>query len=338
MLHSRNIVFTGVNQVEVLDEPVPELGPRQALLEARVSLISTGTEGICLSHLYDSGTHWDEWIKYPHHPGYSMVADVVAVGTEARLFRGRERVVSWTNHRRYNVMNEDALVPVPEGVSDEEAAWFAISLIVQNGVRSARHVLGEHVVVIGLGILGQLAVQYLRLLGARTVIAVDTAEARLEMARAHGATHCIQSTSDACREQVFEITGGLGADVVYDVTGNYRVLPDALRLLRRFGRVIVLGDTGQPSEQRLTGDLIRKGLQIIGTHATTPPPVSTDHARWSNAEMAALYFDYLRRGDIRVADLITHRYSPEEAPEAYRMLQTDRSTAMGVIFDWSRLE
>lgn len=52
--------------------------------------------------------------------------------------------------------------------------------------------------------------------------------------------------------------------------------------------------------------------------------------------MVELFFTYLQRGDMRVSDLITHRYSPQMAPESYRMLQTDRSEAMGVLFDWTR--
>jgi threonine dehydrogenase-like Zn-dependent dehydrogenase len=212
-----------------------------------------------------------------------------------------------------------------------------MATIAQNGVRRAEHRLGDAVAVIGLGLLGQLVVQYVRLLGARQVIAIDTAERRLQMARTHGATTTLALNVAQAREEVLALTEGMGVEVVYDVTGVAAVFGPALRLLRRFGRLVLLGDTGSPSDQHLVGEVIMKGLQIIGAHDSNSPPVSTDHTYWSSLRMADLFFAYLLRGDMRVSDLITHRYIPQDAPEAYRMLREERASAMGVIFDWTQL-
>ncbi|MDQ2905562.1 MAG: hypothetical protein M3Y81_18715 [Chloroflexota bacterium] len=92
-----------------------------------------------------------------------------------------------------------------------------------------------------------------------------------------------------------------------------------------------------PSEQCLTGDVVTKGLSIIGAHDSNPPPLSSDHAYWSKRRMAEMLFTYVLRGDIRVSDLVTHRYSPLDAAEAYRVLREERMTAMGVIFDWTQV-
>jgi len=179
-------------------------------------------------------------------------------------------------------------------------------------------------------------VQYSRLMGARCVIAVDLAKQRLDMALSHGGTHALGRGAAESVEEVHSLTDS-GADVVYDVTGHSSVFPGALAMAKRFGKVIVLGDTGSPSEQRLTSDVITRGLRIIGAHDNNPPPESTDHAYWSHRKMAELFFTYLGRGDMRVSDLITHRYHPADAPEAYRMLREERDSAMGVIFDWTLL-
>jgi threonine dehydrogenase-like Zn-dependent dehydrogenase len=125
--------------------------------------------------------------------------------------------------------------------------------------------------------------------------------------------------------------------VVYDVTGAAPVFSVALTLLRRFGRLVLLGDTGTPSEQRLTGDVVTKALSIVGAHDSNPPPISTDYAYWSKQRMVELFFTYLLRGDMRVSDLMTHRFSPLDAPEAYRVLREERMMAMGVLFDWTQL-
>ncbi|GCE30606.1 hypothetical protein KDA_60900 [Dictyobacter alpinus] len=337
-MQSLNIVFTGKNQVEVNEEPIRELKPDEFLVQATKSLISTGTEGICLGRLFDPGTHWDQWVKYPFHTGYSLVGRVVAVGTQVQHVHEGERVALRLPHSQYHVVGPDEVVyHIPEGVSDEDATWFHLATIVQNGIRRAQHQLGDSVVVIGLGLLGQLVVQYTRLLGAQQVIAIDVAEKRLEMARAHGATTVLQMGAAEAREHVLALTEGKGVHVVYDVTGAAPVFSHALSLARNFGKIIILGDTGSPAAQQLTGDVIRRGLSIIGAHDGNPPSVSTDHAYWSHLRMGELFFTYVERGDMHVNDLVTHRFAPTAAPEAYRLLREERATAMGVIFDWQEL-
>jgi threonine dehydrogenase-like Zn-dependent dehydrogenase len=174
-------------------------------------------------------------------------------------------------------------------------------------------------------------------MGAKQVIAIDTASARLEMACQHGATVALTASAADSYDEVMRLTNAIGVDVVYDITGAPAVFQKALRLVRRFGKLILLGDTGNPSEQRLTPDIVLKGLKIIGAHDSNPPPLSSDHAHWSHREMTNLFFTYLQRQDIQVADLITHRYPPQEASRAYDMLRTDRASAMGVVFDWTGL-
>lgn len=336
-MQSLCIMFTGKDKVELVWEEVPPIGKGQVLVRARKSLISTGTECICLGHLFEEGTHWDRWVKYPFPPGYSMVGVVEQVGEDVTQVKPGDRVVFQRSHRQWHVVEAKALTLVPDAVSDEDASWFALAMIAQNAVRAAQHQMGDNVVVIGAGLLGQLTVQYLRLQGAAQIIVVDPAEPRLKMAQAHGATTVIAKKVEHAREEILALTEGKGAEVVYDVTGIASVFAPAITLLRRFGKLILLGDTGEPSQQYLTGDVITKGLRIIGTHASNPPEVSTDHAPWTQSEMYKLFFTYVARGDMRVNDLITHRYTPHEAPQAYYMLRHDRSAAMGVVFDWTQV-
>jgi 2-desacetyl-2-hydroxyethyl bacteriochlorophyllide A dehydrogenase len=334
-MQSLNVVFTGQDQVEVRDEPIGDPGTGEVLVRASKTLISTGTESIVLGRLFEAGSHWDRWVQYPFAPGYSMAGRVAAVGAGVRGVREGDRVAVRKPHHQYVVAAEGALTPIPDDVTDEDATWFGLAKIAQNGVRRAEHRLGDAVAVIGLGPVGQLVVQYVRLLGAQHVIAIDLAAPRLELARAHGATAVLHAGAGEARDEVLRLTDGLGADVVYDVTGAPAVFPTALRLLRRFGRLVLLGDTGTPTEQRLTGDVVTKGLHIIGAHDGNPPAESTDHAYWSSQRMAELFFTYLQRGDMHVRELITHRYTPAEAPRAYSLLRDQRATTMGVIFDWT---
>ena len=99
---SRNIVFTGKDQVEFMKEAVRGPGSGEVMLKARKTLISTGTEGICLSRLFEPGSHWDHWVTYPFHPGYLMVAEVVAIGVAITAGPGAPvmAVVSGKNETR----------------------------------------------------------------------------------------------------------------------------------------------------------------------------------------------------------------------------------------------
>ena len=156
---SHNIVFTGKNQVEFIKEPVRNPGSGEVLLKARKTLISTGTEGICLSRLFEPGSHWDRWVTYPFSPGYLLVGEVVAVGPDVDQIPEGARFGVRRPHSEFVTVSTSDLYPVPEGIVDEDAPWFGLATIVQHGVRRAEHQLGEIVVVIGLGLLGQLTVQ-----------------------------------------------------------------------------------------------------------------------------------------------------------------------------------
>lgn len=261
-------------------------------------------------------------VRYPAYPGYCQIGHVMGIGAGVTGFNEGDRVASVASHRQFAVVPAATVYPVPGALADEEAVWATLSHIVQHGVRKANIAMGEVVVVIGLGLLGQLAVQYARLSGAAQVIAIDAVPLRLEMAARHGASHTLAvGAQDALA-------------AVSDITGNAQVFAAALGLLRRFGKLVLIGDTGTPAEQHLTGDVIKRDLQILGAHAINPPPHASDYARWSRAAMVQLFFGYLEREQMKVADLITHRFPVEQAPAAYELLRQDRAAAMGVLFNF----
>ncbi|MCE5238173.1 zinc-binding dehydrogenase [bacterium] len=336
-MESLAIFFTGPQTVELRRVRVPDPGRGEVLVRTTKTLISTGTECIAYAHLIEPGTNWERMVQYPWAAGYSHAGVVEAVGEGVADLRPGDRVASFHRHSQYAWGPAESFLPVPEGVTDEEGTFYALTTVVQNAIRKAEHELGDTVVVVGLGILGQLVVQYARLMGAREVIAVDLSEGRLAMAAEHGATATLCMGADAAREPLADLTGGRLADVVYDVTGNPEVFAPAQRLARRFGRLVLLGDTGTPSQQRLVNDFLWRGLRIIGAFSGDPPPDETDHHFWTRKNMARLFFDYVRRGQMRVSDLITHRFRPQEAAEVYKMLLHDRGATVGVVFDWEQV-
>jgi 2-desacetyl-2-hydroxyethyl bacteriochlorophyllide A dehydrogenase len=337
-MKSLYVVFPEPCQVEVREELIGPPGPGEILCEARKSLISTGTETHCLRGVFDPGTNWTEWVQYPFRPGYSMAARVIAVGDGVSRFREGDRVTGWAAHQSTFTAAPEGYCPIPDGVSDEDATWSSLAVTTQLAVRRAQHALGETVGVVGLGILGQLVVQYVALQGARAIVAIDPTAGRLEMARAHGATHSLTMTAQECREAVAEITHGRMLDVVYEVTGLPDALAPCIRLVRKLGRVILLGDTPTPTKQCLGPGVVSDSIGILGIHGTMVPEHASEFNPWTRDEAVTLFFDYLLQGRMRVSDLVTDRFDPREAPAVYQELVRDRSAVMGAIFDWSASE
>jgi len=324
------VSFPQPRSVELVEQEVPDPGPGQVLTRTLVSLLSTGTEMWCYRGEFDEQTTWANWVRFPFTPGYQSVGEVVALGEDVEGIRPGDRVFLTAGHVGYVVSDAGAVVKVPEDVSEEDAAWAALAFISQTGVRRANHSMGDTAVVIGLGPLGQMVVQYLRVIGLREILAVDTVPLRLDAALAHGATAAFCGSAADARDFVLQHTDGMLADVVYDVTGHYAVLPKALRLARDFGVVELIGDTPHPSKQHITQDILARQVTLIGTHNAKLGP----GAFWTVQRQIQLFYLYLGRGQMRTADLITHRFRPQQAAECYQLLDTDRGSTIGVMFDW----
>lgn len=347
-MKSKYIVFPNPREVDVWEEQIAPPEEGEILCAAEKSLISIGTELHCLNGEFEPGTNWYDWVEYPFRPGYSMVGRVLAVGEGVTVVKEGDRVANYGFHqqyykiqmhekKRYDIPEGIGFYVLPDGITAEDGTWRSLACTAQNAVRRAEFQFGETVGVVGLGILGQLVTQYLAAAGARRIIVIDPAADRLKLAKAHGATHALQVDVRDAADLVHEITGGWMLDVVFDITGHPATLAPCIQLVRRFGRLVLLGDTPTPGKQHLGPGVVFKAISILGIHGYAVPERTNEFTPWTVEAMSALFFDYLLRGKMRVADLVTHRHSPLQAPEVYLNLLKDRSSALGVIFDWTML-
>jgi len=327
------IWFPAPGEVTLRHGPDPEPGPGEVAVEATASLISTGTECTVLQQRYAPDTHWARWGRFPFAPGYSLVGRVRAIGPGVQGLAPGDRVAVRAPHRQVALVQR-VVAAVPPDIPDVQACWFALGTITQNGVRRAQIELGDTVAVVGLGILGQLVCQYAWTAGARRVIAIDPEAQRLRVAERLGATHPLPLPVSEAADAVRRITGGRMADVVFDVTGAAAAFAPALGLVRRLGRFVLLGDTGYPEQQHLTPEVITRGIQIIGTHDSHPPAVASEHAFWSHTQMAELFFELLRQGRLRVAEIPSQVLSPRQAPRIYQELCARPGAYLGIVLDW----
>ena len=332
-LKSKAVVFTGQRQVDLIETELPDPGRGEFTIQTLNTLMSMGTEMFCYRGESDPGSHWHGWVKYPFYPGYSCVGQAIKVGDDVDGLNEGDRVFCTLSHRQFANLraNPVGITKIPDEVTNEEAVWCKLATITQTAVRQAEHAMGDTAVVIGAGPIGQLVTQYLRVVGLRAVLLIDQLQSRLDIGLAHGATAGYYGSAADAKDFVLEHTDGVLADVVYDATGHYTVLPLALPLARRFGKVMLLGDSPHPSKQHLTADLLTRQLRLMGTHNENLPP---HQAHWTPIRQQRLFLQYVQRKQMRVADLITHRFKPSDAPEVYARFNRDRGNSIGVVFEW----
>ena len=337
-MRSQKLIFPEPFQAEWIEEDVPDPGPGEVLIRTRQTMISTGTELTAYTGGFSPDSIWASYIQYPFHDaGYSNVGDVVAVGPDVTEFEVGQRVVSSGRHATYNIQSMSRMQAIPDNMSDNQAVFVSLGKTVLNGVRLARIALGEAIVLVGAGILGQLALQYAALSGAFPLISVDLSEQRLQMAQTHGATHILIGGRDELLDDIRQITRGRMADVVFEITGNQHVIPSVLQMARRLGRVIILGSPRGKVEVDFHNEVHTLGLQVIGAHVSTHPAVETPYNPWTLARNGELFCDLVMAGRLQLDDLITHRYRWQDAPAAYKMLAEDRTQAMAVVLeDWMK--
>jgi len=333
----RKIVFKRAKEVAIEETDVPNPSSGQILVKSLVTLISTGTELTMLSGDFPKGSVWDRITRYPLTPGYSNCGEVKDIGKRVSDLKVGDRVVSDAPHGEYALVKGDLAVKIPEGISDEEATFWNLSATVMNGVRLANIRLGESVVVVGAGILGQLACQYSRLCGGFPVMVVDLSEKRLEMAKKMGATATLQSGKDEVQDRISVLTKGRGADVVFEVTGNPQVIPWELSLVKQQGRLILLSSPRAPTSLDFHDYMNWPSRIIVGTHVSSHPAFETPFNPWTRKRNTELFFDLVSYGVVKVRDLITHRYQWTRAKEVYKKLMDpmgERLQVVGVLLDF----
>jgi len=325
------LVFIGRRQAILQKMKLPPLGPNSLLLRSQVSLISTGTELTAFGHCFEQGTHWDAWVKYPFQPGYATVARIAQAGKNIRDARIGHRVVARVPHASHHVVKETQIAFVPDTISNEEAVWFALAKIAFAGMLTANLPPGARVAVVGAGPLGQTVVRWAAISAAAEIVVIDRNGKRLALARRGGATGTIARALEEEIDSIIVNSGGCRPEVIFDCTGNPSVLPRALRLVADHGKIIILGDTGFPSAQHLTSDVIWRGVSILGAH-----DLHTSSSKWEDErEIFQLFFHFLSNRSFSTAHLVTHRFDPQQAQQAYLLAEERKGDTCGILFNWN---
>jgi threonine dehydrogenase-like Zn-dependent dehydrogenase len=263
---------------------------------------------------------------------------VVEIGSNVTKVKVGDRVACrWTTHSLYCAIHEDLATIIPDNVSFEEASLVNIATFPMAAIRKCKLEMGESAIVMGLGILGMMAIKELRLAGAAPIVAVDPVAERRALALKYGADYAFDPFEEGFAKKVKEVTVG-GANVAIEVTGKGQGLDMVLDCMARFGRVALLGCTRNPD---FTIDYYRKvhypGITMIGAHTQCRPPHDSAPGWWTEKDDRMTLMNFYRLGRMNLSSMVEETHKPEEAPEVYTRLATERFFPL-VQFDWRNME
>lgn len=317
------VQFRGINDLTLAEVDPPRIADDEVLVELR-------SVGICHSDFELLEGRYIIPFEYPLIPGHEWSGTVAEVGPDVTSFRPGDRVlgecVIGQEHFGFSISGAAAeffvarpewLHRVPDELSDTQAALVEpFSCAYFAAMKADNLNASDTAIVFGAGPIGLGCVAVASTLGARVICAEPNA-ARADLARQLGATDVIDPTAESFLDQVAELTGGRGADVVMEASGQPAAMAATLEVAGFNARLVNIGiDVGRSAPAKL-GLVQSKQLQVRGTIGS--PGV------WP----ATLRF--LARTGLDLSAMVTQRFPLTDAPDAYAAARkTDQNVKVHV--------
>ncbi len=327
-------VLHGIGDLRYEERVAPE--PRSGEVVLRV-----GACGVCgsdIPRVFTKGTY-----TFPTIPGHELAGTVVALGegVEDALLGRRMAVFPLVPCRRcapcaigayaqcedYDYLGSRCdggfaelvrvptwnLLPLPDGVSFEEAAMVEPAAVAVHALRRAGVDIGDTVAVYGAGPIGLMVAMWARAWGAREVLLVDIDPEKLDFAASQGFSRLCHGRDQDAPAWVRQATEGRGADVVIEASGSSPAYEQCMRSARTFGRVVLLGNPA--GEMKLTQEaywaILRQELGVFGTWNSSYGVMPRDEWR--------LALEFMAAKRLNLKPLVTHRVHLSELFDALKM-------------------
>ncbi len=330
-MQARRLIRTDVRKIEVEEYDPGPVPPDGILVQNDFTAISVGTEIFSWTQGYEPGRE----SHYPRGTGYCSAGTVLEVGSEITDVVVGDRIAGQGNHASHAVITR-LYRKVPMAVPSKTAVYMVISAIAMHGHRVGRPELGEAVVVMGLGIVGQIAATLAVLAGGLPVIGIDLDEFRIGKALARGGIVCLNPTQvDDLPASVRGLSYEDGANLIIEATGKPAVYPTAVKLACTGGRLVALGSPRGTVEMNFLADVHLREVSILGAIQPKTPEQDHIYYRWTKNRDRDLVLRLMAEGRLPIEDLITHTARPEACQDIFTMLADDPVDALGVVFDWT---
>ena len=356
-------------ETELRDIPCPTVGRGEVLIQTRVSLISVGTERMLVdfgkASMLDKARQQPEKVKMvlekvstdglfatigavqskleqPIPLGYCNAGVVVAVGAGVTELEVGDRVASNGNHAEMVRVPMNLCAKIPKGVSDEAAAFTVLSAIALQGIRLVKPDLGEHVVVVGLGLIGLVTVQLLRAQGCQ-VMGIDFDDNKLALAQKFGATTVNPGKGEdsVAAGMSFSLNRGVDAVLITAATQSNDPVSHAAQMSRKRGRIVLVGLTGLDLKR---SEFFEKELTFQVSCSYGPGRYDKQYedgdidypfgfVRWTEQRNFEAVLTMLADGRIDVPSMVSHRFDFRDALKAYDILTQERS-ALGILMNY----
>lgn len=342
---------------QVAEVPVPSVRPKSALVKTAASLVSAGTERALVDfaekNLVEKARSRPDLVRQvidkarregirptieaafnrldqPMVLGYSSAGTIVEVGEGLTGFQPGDRVAcaggGFAVHAEYEVVPQNLMVKLPDEVSFEKAAFTTLGAIALHGFRLASPEVGERVAVIGLGLLGLLAVQIAQAAGC-SVFGVDIDPQRVELAESLGFQVVVRSNAESAGAAFSQ---GRGFDTVLICADTESDDPVELAgaLARDRGIVVAVGAVGMTLPRKV---YYEKELQFLISRSYGPGRYDAGYeeeghdypygyVRWTEGRNMQAVADLMAAGHLNVERLISHRFPIDRATEAYELI------------------
>lgn len=327
-MKTRAAILAALNAPLILDEI--EIPP----LECGQVLVKVDCSGICGAQLGEIAGVKGPDKFLPHLLGHEGGAVVLETGPGVTHVREGDHVVmhwrkgagiqarpatykwnggtlnsGWvTTFGEHAVVSENRLTSIPKDIPFEIAALMGCAVTTGLGLinNDACVKIGQSVAVLGAGGVGLNAIQGAALVAAHPIIAIDLYDHKLEMARAFGATHTINSRTTDLASEIGKIVGAAGVDVFIENTGQVRLIELAYKLTAKQGRTILVGVPRHDQDITIHSLPLHFGKVLTGCEGGhTDPPVDIPR-----------YLRLYRSGKLKLDPLITHRFTLDEINKA----------------------
>lgn len=350
------------------DVPRPSITSTQVLVDTRASLISIGTERhlreLASSSLVGKARARPDLVRQVadrlrrdglRHTwgavnrrldeemplGYSAAGVVIEVGEAVVDIRPGERVsTAGAGHADLQVVAGNLTNRIPETISLEQAAFAAVGSVAMHAHRLAEIGPGDRLLVIGLGLVGQIAVQIGTAAGALTA-AVDLDQWKVDVAHDRGILSFV--ADDGGWNAINDWSDGRGADAVLvtAATSSSDPMLRGIRAARDRGTVVIVGDVGLDLDRR---PLYEKELTLKiarsygpGRYDPTYEQLGIDYpygqVRWTAGRNMRAVIDLISTGSLDVDSLITHRFTFDRVKDAYSIVENE-GRVLGVVIDY----
>ena len=338
-------VWTDYGKMEIQEVSKPVIGDNEVLLKVRAA-------GLCMTdlHVYTGQFLYG---KPPHILGHEICGEVAELGKGVTGIQVGQRVLVETSigcgsceacrkGNRHLCANREEIgtaphyggyaqyvkapaknvIPIPDEVTDEEAAIFESVVCPSGGLMRLGVRMGETVVVYGVGPAGLAFIQTAKALGAGKVIAVARNKRRLERTIHFGADEIICSSEENVAERILELTDGNGPGLVCDTTGATSIIEEAVNIAANGGRVVLYGLPAESASMEFPiKTIVMKQLEVHGVE--------------NNPYVWEPLLNLVAGGRVNLKDMVTHTFSLDKIEDAFAVLENKKEDPIKiVVYPW----